>query len=86
VGPHKEDFGKGNAYEHITAEFDRRPQGGCANVAPGFRPGPSWDGCAAACAAVVLERFVGPQLADLLGLPKVPVLFGFLTILLASPR
>ncbi|MFO7494276.1 MAG: branched-chain amino acid ABC transporter permease [Desulfobacterales bacterium] len=32
-------------------------------------------------AAVVLERFFGPQLADLLGLPKVPVLFGFLIIL-----
>lgn len=34
-----------------------------------------------AMAAVVLERFCGPQLADLLGLPKVPVLFGFLIIL-----
>jgi branched-chain amino acid transport system permease protein len=36
-------------------------------------------------AAVVLERFFGTQLADLLGLPKVPVLFGFLTILGKPP-
>ena len=38
-----------------------------------------------ALAAVVLEHFFGPQLADLLGLPKVPVLFGFLTILDKPP-
>ena len=38
-----------------------------------------------ALAAVVLEHFFGPRLADLLGLPKVPVLFGFLTILDKPP-
>ena len=31
--------------------------------------------------AVILERYLGDGLADVLGLPKIPVLFGFLIML-----
>ena len=34
-----------------------------------------------ALVAVILEHLVGDPLTDLLGLPKIPVLFGFVTVL-----
>lgn len=34
-----------------------------------------------ALVAVILEQFLGYELSDLLGLPKIPALFGFLTIM-----
>lgn len=57
------------------------PKGLKGRIAAFFAPVPLLGWLLGALTAVILEQFVGRGLADILGLPKVPVLFGCLVIL-----
>lgn len=62
-----------------------RPRGVSSRIRAFFTPMPLLGWLLGFAVAVLLEKWIGEPLADLLGLPKVPVLFGVL-IMLKNPQ